>query len=158
MRNNLVRHWMTGNPVIIDPKTTIPQAHKLMQELRIRRLPVVERGRLVGIVTLGDLREAEPSEMNLLSKFELKDLLARQTVEKIMTWEPITVLPEMTLQQASRLMLKYKIAGLPVIENDQLVGMITESDIFRAIVQRLPCERLVGHKDPDTCMGEGKLS
>lgn len=140
MRNNLVRHWMTRDPVNIDPKTTLPEAHKLMCELRIRRLPVVQRGRLVGIVTLGDLRQAEPSETDLLRKFEMKDLLAKQTVEKIMTWEPVTVLPEMTLRQAARLMLTYKIAGLPVIENDQLVGIITESDIFRAMVQRLPCE------------------
>lgn len=142
MRNNLVRHWMTRNPVTIDPKTTLPEAHKLMQELQIRRLPVVERGRLVGIVTLGDLRQAEPSETDLLRQFEMKDLLAKQTVEKIMTWEPITVLPEMTLHQAARLMLTHKIAGLPVVEDDQLVGIITESDIFRAMVQRLPCEQM----------------
>lgn len=140
MRHNLVRHWMTQNPITIDSKTTLPEAHKLMCELQIRRLPVVERGRLVGIVTLGDLRQAEPSETDLLRQFEMKDLLSKQTVEKIMTWEPITVLPEMTLRQAARLMLNYKIAGLPVVENDELVGIITESDIFRAMVQRLTCE------------------
>lgn len=142
MRNNLVRHWMTRNPVTISPKTTLPEVHKLMSEMQIRRLPVVQRGHLVGIVTLGDLRQAEPSETDLLRKFELKDLLAKQTVEKIMTWEPITVLPQMTLRQAARLMLTYKIAGLPVVENDELVGIITESDIFRAMVQHLPCEGL----------------
>jgi CBS domain-containing protein len=132
---------MTRNPVFISPKTTLPEAHKLMRELRIRRLLVVERGRLMGIVTFGDLRQAEPSETDLLRKFEMKDLLAKQTVEKIMTWEPITVLPEMTLRQAARLMLTYKIAGLPVVESDQVVGIITESDIFRAMVQKLPCEQ-----------------
>jgi len=142
MRNNLVRHWMTRDPITIDPKTTLPEAHKLMRELQIRRLPVVQRGHLVGIVTLGDLRQAEPSETDLLRKFEMKDLLAKQTVEKIMTWEPITVLPEMTLRQAARLMLSFKIAGLPVVENDELVGIITESDIFRAMVQPLPCEQV----------------
>ena len=141
MQNNLVRHWMTRNPVTIHPKTTLPEAHKLMKELGIRRLPVVERGRLVGIVTLGDLREAEPSETHLLNQFELKDVLAKQTVEKIMTWEPITVLPEMTLQQAARLMLTHKIAGLPVIDNDALIGIITESDVFHALVQQLSNER-----------------
>lgn len=140
MQNNLVRHWMTRDPVTINVKTTLPQAHKLMMELGIRRLPVVERGHLVGIVTLGDLREAEPSDALLLNQYELKELISRETVEKIMTWEPITVLPEMTLRQAARLMLTHKIAGLPVIENDELIGIITESDIFRALVQRLPCE------------------
>lgn len=143
MQTNLVRHWMTRDPVTINVKTTLSEAHKLMMELGIRRLPVVERGCLVGIVTLGDLREAEPSDALLLNPYELKELISKQTVEKIMTWEPITVLPEMTLQQAARLMLTHRIAGLPVIENDALIGIITESDIFRALVQRLPCESAV---------------
>ena len=138
MGKNLVRDWMTRNPIWIDPKTTVPEADKLLRELGIRRLPVMERGRLVGIVTLGDLREAAPSEASLFSQFELKDLLAKQTVEKIMTWEPITAAADMTLEQAAGLMLTFKIAGLPVMEDEELVGIITESDIFRALVERLP--------------------
>jgi len=141
MKKNRVRDWMTLNPVTIGPTATVPQARKLMTELSIRRLPVVERDRLVGIVTLGDLREAEASDAGLLSQFELKDLLAKQTVDRIMTWEPITALPDMTIQQAAQLMLAHKIAGLPIVENDLLIGIITESDIFRGLVQELSCEK-----------------
>ncbi len=141
MKKNRVRDWMTLNPVTIGPKATVPQARKLMTELSIRRLPVVERDRLVGIVTLGDLREAEASDAGLLSKFELTDLLAKQTVDRIMTWEPITALPDMTIQQAAKLMLAHKIAGLPIVENDLLIGIITESDIFRGLVQEQSYEK-----------------
>lgn len=140
MQKNLVRDWMAPHPITIEPKTTVPHAHKLMKEFSIRRLPVVERERLMGIVTLGDLRAAEPSDSNLLSKYELRDLLAKQTVDEIMTWEPITANPDMPIQQAARLMMMHRIAGLPVVENDQLVGIITESDIFRALVDQLPSE------------------
>ncbi len=135
MKKNRVRDWMTCSPVTIGPKGTVPEARKLMKELAIRRLPVVERDRLVGIVTLGDLREAEASDSGLLSKFELKDLIAKQTVDRIMTWEPIAAKPDMTIQQAAKLMLAHKIAGLPIVENDRLIGIITESDIFRILVQ-----------------------
>lgn len=140
MIKNRVRDWMTCSPVTIGPKGTVPEARKLMKELSIRRLPVVERGRLVGIVTLGDLREAEASDSGLLSKFELKDLIAKQTVDRIMTWEPIEAKPDMTIQQAAKLMLAHKIAGLPIVENDRLIGIITESDIFRILVQESSCE------------------
>ncbi len=141
MKSNRVRDWMTRNPVTIGPKATVPEARKLMNELSIRRLPVIERDRLVGIVTLGDLREAEASDVGLLGQFELKDLLAKQTVERIMTWEPITALPDMSIQQAAKLMLAHKIAGLPIVENDRLIGIITESDIFRVLVQELSYDR-----------------
>lgn len=140
MTKNRVRDWMTCSPVTIGPKGTVPEARKLMKELSIRRLPVVERDRLVGIVTLGDLREAEASDSGILSKFELKDLLAKQTIDRIMTWEPITAAPEMTIQQAAKLMLAHKIAGLPVVEDDRLIGIITESDIFRVLVQESSSE------------------
>jgi acetoin utilization protein AcuB len=154
MQKNLVRDWMAPNPITIDSKTTVPSAHKLMKEYSIRRLPVVERERLVGIVTLGDLRGAEPSDVNLLSKYELKDLQAKQTVEEIMTWEPIAANPDMTLQQAARLMMTHRIAGLPVVQDDKLVGIITESDIFRAMVDQLPYEE--GEQAPGLATAGGR--
>ncbi len=135
MRKNQVRDWMTPNPITIDPKTTLPEAHKLMKECHIRRLPVVDRGKLVGILTLGDIREASPSDANSLSIFELNYLLARLNVEKIMTRDPITITPTATIREAAQIMLEHKIGGLPVVENEKLVGIITESDIFRVLVQ-----------------------
>ena len=71
MTNYQVLDWMTPNPVTITPKTTLPEAHRLMKERKIRRLPVLEDGRLVGVVTLGDIREAEPSAATSLSVWEL---------------------------------------------------------------------------------------
>src|SRR5437016_5348241 len=105
MEKNLVRDWMTVNPLTIGPKTTLPEAHRLMLERHIRRLPVVDRGVLKGIVTLGDLREAEPSDATTLSIYELNYLVAMLTVDKIMTREVLTVAPDMPLRQAAKLML-----------------------------------------------------
>ncbi len=132
-----VRDWMTREPIAVDVKTTLPAAHRLMKECRVRRLPVLDaaRGKLVGIVTLGDLREASPSDATTLSIFELNYMLAKLTIGEIMTRNPITITPEMTIRDAARLMLEHKIGGLPVIENGKLIGIITESDIFRVLVK-----------------------
>ncbi|MCS7251833.1 MAG: CBS domain-containing protein [Thermoflexus sp.] len=131
-----VRDWMTSNPITISPRTTLPEAHRIMKEHRIRRLPVIdEHGRLVGIVTLGDVREASPSGATSLSIFELNYLLACLTVDKIMTRKVITVTPDTPIVEAARLMLEHKIGGLPVVENDRVVGIITESDIFKMVVR-----------------------
>lgn len=131
-----VRDWMTPNPITISPKTTLPEAHQIMKEKRIRRLPVVdEEGRLVGIVTLGDIREASPSDATSLSIFELNYLLARLTVDKIMSRKVITVTPDTPIYEAARLMLEHKIGGLPVVVDSRVVGIITESDIFKMVVR-----------------------
>ncbi|SNB72901.1 CBS domain-containing protein [Thermoflexus hugenholtzii] len=131
-----VRDWMTPNPITISPRTTLPEAHQIMKEKRIRRLPVVdENGHLVGIVTLGDVREASPSDATSLSIFELNYLLARLTVDKIMTRKVITVTPDTPIYEAARLMLEHKIGGLPVVEDGRVVGIITESDIFKMVVR-----------------------
>jgi CBS domain-containing protein len=135
MNKNLVGTWMTPNPYAVAPKATLPEVDTLMKEKRIRRLPVVEHDKLVGIVTLGDVREAKPSDATSLSIYELNYLLAKLTVDKIMTRNPVTVAPESTLREAAKLMLEKKIGGLPVMAGDKLVGIITESDIFRALVQ-----------------------
>jgi CBS domain-containing protein len=145
MEKRFVRDWMTPNPITIVPKTALLDAHKLMRDSRIRRLPVVDRGRLVGIVTLGNVREAEPSRPTTLSIYELNYLLSKLTVDKIMTREPITISPNATVREAAQRMLDHKIGGLPVMDNDRLVGIITESDIFRVLVQELdphPPDRL----------------
>src|SRR5690606_38512301 len=110
--------------------------YRLMTEYQIRRLPVVENGRVIGIVTLGDVREAEPSDATSLSIWEMNYLLAKQKVDSLMSKNPLTISPEATISEAARLMLEKKVSGLPVIDqNEKLVGIITESDVFRLIIQ-----------------------
>ncbi len=136
MKQELVKSWMTKNVITIGVDTTLPEAHKLMAKHSIRRLPVIENGRLVGIVTRGDVREAEPSDATSLSIWEINYLLAKLRVEKIMTRQPVTISPEATIGEAAKLMLEKKISGLPVVDNqNQVIGIITESDIFRMVVQ-----------------------
>jgi CBS domain-containing protein len=134
MKTTLVREWMTPNPICATPEMTLPEAHRLMNEHRIRRLPVVDNGRLVGIVTRGDIRGAEPSDATSLSIFEINYLLSRLTLDRIMTRNPVTVTPDTTIGQAAQLMLQHKIAGLPVVDGGRVVGILTESDIFRMVV------------------------
>ncbi len=148
MYRQLVRDWMTPHPISIDPKTVLPEAHRLMQDSHIRRLPVVEKGKLVGIITLGDVREAEPSRATTLSIYEVHYLLGKLTVERIMTRNPVTIAPDASIRNAAQLMLQHKIGGLPVVEptTGKLVGIITESDIFRIFAQEpedLPLEMAV---------------
>ena len=136
MKQNLVRDWMSSPPITIDVNATLPEACELMRKHRIRRLPVMQEGRLVGIVTRGDLRGAQPSEATSLSIWELNYLLAKLKMKEIMTPDPITIRDDATIGDAAQLMIDYKVSGLPVVdEKDNLVGMITESDIFRLVAK-----------------------
>ena len=134
MANDLISDWMTPDPLVVHRQTTVPEAYQLMQEYKIRRLPVMAGDDLVGIVTLGDLRAAQASTASSLSAYELEYLLSQQLVEEIMTVDPITVTGETAIADAAQLMLQHKIGGLPVMAAGRLVGIITESDIFRALI------------------------
>ena len=118
MKHEYVKDWMSRDVITITPDVTLPEAHQLMTENDIRRLPVVKDGRLVGIVTLGDVREAEPSGATSLSIWELNYVISRLTVEKIMTPEPRVIVQDATIREASKMMLDYKISGLPVVDDD----------------------------------------
>lgn len=137
MKQELVKNWMTRDVITIDADAGLSEAHRLMVDHRIRRLPVLKAGHLVGIVTLGDVREAEPSDATSLSIWEVNYLLAQLKVSKIMSQNPITISPNATIGEAAWLMLEYKVSGLPVIDKaGNIVGIITESDIFRLVVQQ----------------------
>ena len=138
MHDILVREWMTAALVTAVPEMKLPEALQQMTAHNIRRLLVVENDRLVGIVTRGDLRGAQPSEATSLSIFELHYLVSRITLGQIMTRRPVCVTPTTTIYEAAKIMLERKISGLPVLEHDQLVGIITESDIFRMVVRSWP--------------------
>ena len=134
MKQELVRDWMTREVITISPETSLAEAHKLMTEKRVRRLPVVDHDQIVGIVTLGDVRGAEPSRASSLSVWEMNDLLAKLKVAEIMSRDPITIQQNTNIGEAAQIMLEKKFSGLPVVdEADHLVGIITESDIFRLV-------------------------
>jgi CBS domain-containing protein len=95
---------------------------------------VDEDGMLVGIITSSDIRLAMPSDEEALRKFEVSALINAVEVDTIMTRDVITTTPDATLNQAAKLMLQHKVGALPVVENERLVGIITDSDIFRALV------------------------
>jgi len=135
MKQELVKDWMTRNVLTITPDTTLPEAHRLMVQNQIRRLPVIQDGRLVGIVTRGDVRGAEPSGVTTLSIWELNYLISNLKIDQIMTPDPLTISQDATIGEAARLMMDNKISGLPVVGGEgKIVGIITESDIFRLIV------------------------
>ena len=129
----LVRDWMTPDLITVSPDTLFTEVFHLMQERSVRRLPVVKEGKLVGIVTWGDVRKASASDVPSLSQFEAIELLARVKVKRIMTRDLITISPDMPVTTAAEIMLEHKIGGLIVMDNDQLVGLITGSDIFRML-------------------------
>jgi len=136
----LVRDRMSKDVVLITSTTTILEAEKLMKENEIRRLPVVDRDKLIGIVTYNDLLEAEPSKATTLSRFELTYLLSKMNVAEIMEKNVITIKPDIPIEEAALIMKKNKVGGLPVVEETRVVGMITESDIFDVLVETLGVE------------------
>ncbi len=133
-----VREVMSTPAVCIDSQSDIPSAHLLMLETGVRRLPVLDDGELVGIITLGDVRGASPSEVSSLNRSELDYLTHQIRVQRIMSRDVVTVTPETSLADAAQLMIERRISGLPVVsEEGRIVGMITESDIFRTMIEML---------------------
>jgi acetoin utilization protein AcuB len=131
----LVRERMTTNIVTVSPHTSVPEALRLMRNKRIRRLPVLDgHGRLAGIVSDKDLLHASPSQATTLSVWEISELLAKITVEHVMTREVITVTDDTPLEEAARLMADRRIGGLPVMQGQTLAGIITETDLFKALL------------------------
>jgi acetoin utilization protein AcuB len=135
MTNNLVRDWMIPKPVTVHPGALLRDAFRLMIDNKVRRLPVMDHERLVGIITLEDLRRAEPPPGIGMGLVRITDMLSRMTVHQVMSKDPKTITPDAALIEAARMMLEHAISALPVIEGSELVGIITESDIFRAFVK-----------------------
>jgi CBS domain-containing protein len=133
-----VREWMSAPVEVVSLSTPVGDAYSIMTRRGIRRLPVVDcAGVLVGIVTLGDLREARPSPASTLSIYEMNYLLSKLTVGAVMTHNPYTVSPETPIQHAAQVMLTRRVSGLPVVNDEgDLVGIITESDIFRMLIDQ----------------------
>ncbi|RIH82485.1 Inosine-5'-monophosphate dehydrogenase [Calidithermus terrae] len=129
-----VRQWMTADPVTVTPETTVPDAALIMRQGGFRRLPVMEDGKLVGIVTDRDLKEAMPSDATSLSIWEINYLVAKLPVREVMSYPVISIDESATLEQAAKTMLENKLGGLPVVSGEKLVGIVTVSDVLRAFV------------------------
>lgn len=126
---------MSRDLITVTPETSVLDAGRLMVDNTIRRLPVTSGGRLVGIVTHGDVRGAKGTTAAGIDLWELNYQIARLTVGDVMTPDPVTVTPDDTIGRAAQLMLNHMVSGLPVVDHHvELVGIITESDIFRMVV------------------------
>jgi acetoin utilization protein AcuB len=131
-----VHEWMAINPITISPKTKYAEAFRLLRLKRLYALPVVDKeGQLVGILTEKDLLDISP--VAVLGVHTISDLLSAMVIEQAMTRRVITVSEDYPLEQAARMLIDNKIGSLPVMRGDQLVGMITELDIFRAMTDAL---------------------
>ncbi len=132
----LVGDRMTRRPITINEEASINQALQLMREEKIRRLPVLDKhGHLVGIVSEKDLLYASPSPATTLSIYEIPYLLSKVKIRDLMTTEVITVSEDTPLEQAARVMADNKIGGLPVMRGGKLVGIITETDMFKIFLE-----------------------
>ena len=132
-----IRDMMTRNPVTVDSETLVMDARKIMKENNVRRLPVVDKGKLLGIVTKHDILEASPSPATSLSVHELNYLLSRMKVKEIMKKNPVTLTPDTPFEEALKIGQEKKIGSFPVVENGKLVGIATESDIVRFLTRAL---------------------
>lgn len=134
----LVKDWMTRDPLIVSPKTSVEEAIRTMRGNRVRHLPVVKKdGTLVGIVTHTDLLHASPSPATSLSIWEVNFLLTKMQVRDAMTKEVIVVDEECPLEEAALVMAEHKIGCLPVVHGKRLVGIVTETDLFGIFTEQL---------------------
>jgi acetoin utilization protein AcuB len=134
----LVGERMTKHVLTITQEVPVSDALTLMHKEKIRRLPVVDkRNHLVGIVSESDLLNAQPSEATTLSVWEIASLLNKITVERVMTRKVATVTEDTPIEEAARIMADMKIGGLPVMKGDKIVGIITETNLFRIFLELL---------------------
>lgn len=133
----LVADIMTPNPVTVTPRNAIRTAINLMREGGYRRLPVVDRGRLVGIITDRDLRRAANSPFVVREQWYDNFILDHIEVGSCMTPNPLTIEPSTPIAEAARMMRNHKIGGLPVVADGQLVGIVTETDLLDFLIALL---------------------
>ena len=132
-----IRDIMSTNVVAVDEKTSIHDARRIMEAHKIRRLPVMKKDKLVGLVTKHMLLEASPSPATSLSIHELQYLLAKMTVRDIMIKKPYTISPDMPPEEALEVGQEMGYGAFPVVEEGRLVGIATESDIVRLMTRVL---------------------
>lgn len=131
----LVSNWMSKDVITVDVDDPMYNAVKLMKKNAIRMLPVLKKGKLVGIITDRDLKRSAASDATMLDVHELLYLVSKIKVRDIMTKEPITVPQNYTVEETAEVLLKNKISGVPVVDqNGDVVGMITQTDLFLVLI------------------------
>jgi acetoin utilization protein AcuB len=139
-----VRDLMHSPVITVTRHTRLPVIKRMLREHTIRRLPVVEHDQLIGIITLGDVRNAFPSDAAALGSCELSYLIDKVTAEEIMRTDVITVDADLPVVEAAQCMLTHKVSGLPVLACGRMVGIITEADILRSVIAgQLPLPTVV---------------
>jgi acetoin utilization protein AcuB len=134
----LIHEIMTKKPITTRPETSVSDALDLMHAKKVHRIPVLDaKGRLVGIVSESDLLYASPSPATSLNVWEIHSLMAKLTVGKVMTRKVLTVLEDAPIEEAAQIMVEHKIGGLPVVREKALVGIITETDLFKVFISML---------------------
>ena len=138
-----VRNFMKKDVITVDFDTPIMDALETMKHNKVKRLPVTKNGKFVGLITRAMIRDASPSDATSLSIYELNYLLSKMTVGNIMVKKPVTISPDLPVEEAIRLGKEHRIGGFPVIENGELAGIISESDIIWVVSNALG----LGEKD-----------
>ncbi len=139
-----VKQRMTTNPFTVTPDHSIPDALSVMTERGVRHLPVVEGRRVVGVISRNDIAAASPSKATTLSAQEATYLISKLKVGKVMSTPPVVISPDALLEEAAVILRDGKIEMLPVVEGDELIGVITESDILDSFID------LLGFRDHGT--------
>ena len=131
----LVGNWMTKDVISVDVNDSMQDAARLIRKHTIKRLPVMENGKLVGIITDRDLKRASASDVTTLEIHELLFLISEIKISDIMTKDPITIPLDYTIDEAAQILLEHKLSGAPVVDDEgQVAGIITQTDIFRVLV------------------------
>jgi acetoin utilization protein AcuB len=131
----LVKNWMSKKVITIEAKDSMQRAVSLMKEHKIRMLPVMQRGKLIGVVSDSDLRKASASDATMLDVHEMLYLISKIKVKDIMTKDPFTVSPDCTVEETAELLMEHKISGVPVVvEGGKVVGVITRDDLFKVLI------------------------
>lgn len=131
----LVKNWMSKQVVTIDVEESMSRALSLLKEHKVRMLPVVKKGKLVGVISDTDLKRASASDATSLDVHEMLYLLSKIKIKDIMTKDPVTVPPDYTVEETAEVLLKHKISGAPVVDKGgEIVGVITRDDLFKVLI------------------------
>ena len=133
----LVGQRMSRPVITISPDLPITEALTLLKRNNIRRAPVVKRGKMVGIITVADIMNASPSQATSLSIWEVNYLISKIKVDAVMTKKVLTVQEDIPIEDAAKLMVDTKIGGMPVMRGKEIVGMITETDLFKVFLEMM---------------------
>jgi acetoin utilization protein AcuB len=129
-----VRDWMTRDPATVRPNDSLERVVELLRRRDIRSVPVLEEGRLIGIVTDRDVRQVAPGFPLLRDEQEIHRYMKHLTVTAAMTADPMTIAPEAPLTDAAKVLETYRISSLPVVDGTDLIGMLTVTDLLRAFI------------------------